>query len=61
MEYGVRRKFEQEPFKTKLKETGDQHIQEGNRWNDTFWGVSLVSGEGENNLGKIIMKIRNEQ
>ena len=51
-------KFFQEPYKTKLLETGDQHIQEGNRWNDKFWGVCLKTGEGENHLGKLIMKFR---
>ncbi len=31
---------------------------EGNHWNDTFWGI--CNGNGENNLGKILMKIRHE-
>ena len=53
-------KFSEEPFKTLLLKTGDTHIQEGNTWNDTFWGVNLDTGEGENNLGKIIMEKRNK-
>jgi len=51
-------KFNQEPYKTKLLKTKDQIIQEGNNWNDTFWGVCLKTGRGENNLGKLIMEIR---
>jgi len=51
-------KFLQEPFKTWLLETGKVHLQEGNSWGDKFWGVDLETGEGENNLGKLIMTIR---
>lgn len=51
-------KFSQEPFKTLLAETGDIHLQEGNTWGDRFWGVDLETGEGDNNLGKLIMEIR---
>jgi predicted NAD-dependent protein-ADP-ribosyltransferase YbiA (DUF1768 family) len=38
----------------------DGHIAEGNSWGDTFWGVDLVTGEGENNLGRLLMTIRDE-
>lgn len=51
-------KFSQEPLKTWLLETGDKNLQEGNTWGDTFWGIDLETGEGENNLGKLIMDIR---
>lgn len=51
-------KFNQEPFRTKLIETGDEELIEGNWWNDTYWGV--CNGVGENNLGKLLMKIRDE-
>lgn len=51
-------KFSQSKFKKLLLDTGDEHIQEGNMWNDKFWGVCLKTGEGENNLGKSIMDIR---
>lgn len=40
----------------KLIVTSPMEIVEGNAWNDTFWGV--CKGEGENNLGKLIMAIR---
>ena len=62
MEHCLREKFRQEPFRTKLIETGNQNIQEGNYWNDRFWGVDLKSSPniGENHLGRLIMKIRHE-
>jgi len=60
MEYALRQKFNVEKFKTLLLETKDEIIQEGNMWNDKFWGVCLKTNEGENNLGKLIMKIREE-
>lgn len=60
MENCVRQKFNQEPYKTKLLATGNIHIQEGNTWKDTFWGIDLKTGNGFNNLGKLIMKIRTE-
>lgn len=53
-------KFHQEPFKTLLLETGNQFLQEGNRWGDTFWGVNLITGIGENHLGRLIMEIRDD-
>ena len=52
------KKFNQEPFRQKLIDTGDMYIQEGNTWNDTYFGVCLKTGKGENNLGKLIMEIR---
>lgn len=51
-------KFSQEPFKTKLEETGDVELVEGNWWNDLYWGVDSKTGKGENNLGKLIMEKR---
>ena len=42
----------------KLLATGDAELVEGNAWNDTFWGV--CRGRGRNELGKILMKVRNE-
>ena len=43
-----------------LLATGQKIIIEGNRWGDTCWGVDIRTGEGENRLGKILMKIRGE-
>lgn len=46
-----------EPFLTRaLLGTADAELVEGNTWNDAFWGV--CNGEGENNLGKLLMKVR---
>lgn len=42
----------------KLLATGDQELIEGNHWNDTCWGV--CNGIGENRLGKILMRVREE-
>lgn len=33
-------------------------IVEDNTWHDTFWGI--CNGNGENNLGKLLEKIKNE-
>ena len=51
-------KFKQEPLRTWLLATGDSYLEETNTWNDTFWGV--CNGVGQNNLGKILMRIRSE-
>lgn len=51
-------KYANPPYKNMLIETGYIRIEEGNLWNDTFWGVCLETGKGQNNLGKMIMEIR---
>lgn len=59
MEDLVRQKFTRhESLKKALLNTGDMYLEETNAWGDTFWGVS--KGKGENHLGKILMKIRQE-
>lgn len=61
MEEIVRAKFTQNSdLAQMLLATGDRLIQEGNTWHDIFWGVDQKSGQGENHLGKILMKIREE-
>lgn len=52
------KKFEREPFRSKLIATGDAEIIEDNHWGDTFWGV--CRGSGENHLGRLLMEIRAE-
>ena len=42
----------------RLIATGDAHLEEGNNWGDKTWGT--VNGVGENHLGKILMRIRDE-
>ena len=52
-------KFTQNPdLKEKLLATGDEYLEEGNTWGDTIWGT--VDGVGENRLGKILMRVRDE-
>ena len=50
--------IENEELRRLLLSTGDRVLIEGNTWNDTFWGVSLKSGNGQNHLGKILMRVR---
>jgi ribA/ribD-fused uncharacterized protein len=54
----LRLKFNQLFFKRMLMQTGERQLIEGNTWGDTYWGV--CDGEGENNLGKLIMQVRKE-
>jgi ribA/ribD-fused uncharacterized protein len=55
----VRDKFTRhQDLKEQLLATGDAELIEGNWWGDTFWGV--CKGKGENHLGKVLMKVREE-
>ncbi len=47
-------------LKEKLIATGNTTIIEGNTWGDTFFGLCLETGVGENWLGRITMQVRNE-
>ena len=59
MEQVVYEKFTQNPTLAQdLLNTGDRILKEGNYWKDLYWGVDLKTGEGENNLGKILMSLR---
>jgi ribA/ribD-fused uncharacterized protein len=58
MERLLRQKFKQERFSSSLKLTKGHELIEGNHWNDTFWGV--CRGKGKNNLGKLLMAIRDD-
>ena len=51
-------KFSIPAFKKKLLATGDIELIEGNTWGDRYWGV--CRGQGENHLGKLLMRIRKE-
>ena len=53
-------KYQDPKYKALLLNTYNAHLEEGNWWNDLFWGVDIKTREGENHLGKIIMEIRNE-
>ena len=55
----VKEKFTQsEDLRRKLADTGHLELVEGNWWGDTYWGVS--KGRGQNRLGIILMKLREE-
>lgn len=58
MENILRIKFATPKYKQLLLNTGNAVLIEGNTWNDTYWGV--CNGVGENHLGQLLMKIRNE-
>lgn len=59
MEQIVRAKFTQHRYLAEwLLQTGEKELREGNTWKDTFWGIDLKTGEGENHLGRILMKLR---
>lgn len=51
-------------LKQLLLATGDEVLEEGNYWHDNFWGncycPKCVDIKGENHLGKILMKVREE-
>jgi ribA/ribD-fused uncharacterized protein len=51
-------KFSKEPFKSLLLSTKDSYLEETNHWGDVVWGV--CNGIGQNNLGKLLMKIRKD-
>lgn len=58
MEDLVRRKFSDPDLAARLLATGAEELVEGNTWNDCFWGV--CRGQGRNELGQILMKVRAE-
>ena len=61
MESIIRAKFERNPIlMRRLKDTGNRILINGNNKQETYWGVDLYSWQGENHLGKILMKIRDE-
>lgn len=58
MEELLRQKFTHRELREQLLNTQDAMLIEGNNHGDTFWGV--CRGKGKNNLGKLLMKIRQE-
>ena len=60
METVLRSKFEPgSMLATRLKATGNRLLIEGNHHQDCFWGQCPL-GTGENHLGRLLMKIREE-
>jgi hypothetical protein len=65
MESLIRQKFQHVALRRQLMATGQGMLIEGNTWGDRFWGMTWQEGPipgwvGENNLGKIIMRVRDE-
>lgn len=63
MEDLVRKKFRHPELAKDLLLTGDHDLVEGNYWHDNVWGQCdcvFHAGKGQNHLGKILMKIRDE-
>jgi ribA/ribD-fused uncharacterized protein len=61
MEGLVMQKFTRHPeLKQLLLATEGAILEEGNTWSDLFWGKDLRTGEGQNHLGKLLMKVRKE-
>ena len=54
----VSAKFMQNPDLFRRLRSIKGEIVEENTWHDTYWGV--CNGKGENHLGKILMKVRDE-
>jgi ribA/ribD-fused uncharacterized protein len=64
MLYIIRSKFSDKYMSDLLLNTGDEELVEGNYWHDNYWGNCTCSKckdiEGQNKLGKILMKVRDE-
>ena len=62
MEELLYQKFTNPYLKKKLLETGSRLLIEGNNWGDEFWGCvwneKMKRWNGKNNLGKLLMKVR---
>lgn len=56
----LKAKFNMPFFIDRILETGEEELVEGNWWNDKFWGFCLKTNEGENHLGKLLMRVRSE-
>lgn len=57
-------KFKNPKMREKLIATEDAELINGNNWHDNFWGnctcSQCINIQGENNLGRLLMEIRNE-
>ena len=63
MLWGVRQKFKDQELQGMLLSTKEEELIEGTTWHDQYWGVCTCPkhrGEGLNNLGKILMLVRDE-
>lgn len=54
-------KFSQHPdLMKKLVDTGDIELVEYNNWNDTLWGKNQKTKVGKNQLGELLMELRQQ-
>lgn len=63
MNLAITQKFSDESLAEQLIDTGGFELVEENWWHDNFWGncnCLKCGNSGENNLGKILMKVRLE-
>jgi len=61
MTWGVREKFKTPSLSELMLTTEEEELIEGNYWHDCIWGRCICDkcmGKGKNNLGKILMKVR---
>ena len=59
MYIGVKEKFLQNEFiAKKLVLVDDKDLVEENSWGDTFWGIDINTKIGQDNLGKILRKVK---
>lgn len=60
----VRQKFQNPELRDKLLATGDEALEETNKWHDNYWGAcqcARCNGKlGLNWLGRILMSVRKE-
>ncbi|KQO98208.1 NADAR family protein [Leifsonia sp. Leaf264] len=54
----LQQKFADPELRQKLADTGTAYLQEGNHWNDRYWGVDRKTGIGRNVLGHSLMLVR---
>lgn len=50
--------YRNKDIRQKLIDTGGKYLEETNDWGDIWYGVDYKTGTGLNNLGKILMKVR---
>jgi ribA/ribD-fused uncharacterized protein len=63
MNWAVRQKFQDPKLAELLLMTEDRELIEGNFWHDVYWGFCSCpkcKGLCQNNLGKILMEVRQE-
>lgn len=60
MEHILRIKFQKGTQWAEKLSLYEGEIIEWNNWRDVYWGRCIFTNEGENHLGKILMKIREE-